>query len=137
MLLQLNCPAKIFYHAVGRGVALAYGGSDLVGPAGAISGGEAKLVIIANDASERTRENFEFFAEEAGVSVITVAQSAEELGNAIGKRPCAVIAICDVGFSAAIVKKLEGINDSAKAVSEKLILKAERANSRKKQRRTK
>lgn len=103
----------------------------------AISGGEAKLVIIASDASERTRENFEFFAEEAGVSVITVAQSAEELGNAIGKRPCAVIAICDVGFSAAIVKKLEGINDSAKAVSEKLILKANRANSRKKQRRTK
>ena len=41
MLLQLNCPAKIFYHAMGGGVALAYGGGDLVGPAGAISGGEA------------------------------------------------------------------------------------------------
>lgn len=103
----------------------------------AISCGEAKLVIIASDASEKTRENFKFFAEEAEVCLINVTESAAELGNAIGKRPCAVLSVCDVGFSAAIVKKLADINNSAKEAAQRLSEKAERATARRKQRRAK
>ena len=98
----------------------------------ACSHGLARALLIAGDASDRTRETFEFIAESAGLPCITVAETREELGNALGKRPCAVVSICDTGFSAAIIKKLADENEFAKALLPTLEKKAARARSRKK-----
>lgn len=100
----------------------------------ACSHGTAKILLIASDSSDRTREAFEFIAESASIPHISVAETREELGNALGKRPCAVVAICDTGFSAGIVKKLAAENEFAKAILPTIEKKAARAISRKKAR---
>ncbi len=99
---------------------------------GAIARGAARLLLIAADSSERTRETFEFIAESSALSHITVSETREELGNAIGKRPCAVVALCDTGFCAAILKKLADGNDEARSLLPHFEQKAERAKRRKK-----
>ncbi len=98
----------------------------------ACSHGTAKVLLIASDASDRTCEAFEFIAESANIPCIPVSETREELGNALGKRPCAVVAICDTGFSAGIIKKLAAENEFAKAILPTLEKKAARALSRKK-----
>ena len=98
----------------------------------ACSHGTARAILLAGDASDRTCETFEFIAESANIPHISVAETREEIGNALGKRPCAVVAICDTGFSAAIIKKLAAENEEAKAILPTLEKKAERAASRKK-----
>ncbi len=99
---------------------------------GAISKGVARLLLIASDASDKTRESFEFIAQTASLSYIVVSETREELGNALGKRPCAVVVICDTGFSAAILKKLADGNEKAKALLPQFERKAERAKRRRK-----
>lgn len=98
----------------------------------ACSHGTAKIILIAQDASDRTREAFEFIAESANVPHIPVSETREELGNALGKRPCAVVAICDTGFSAGIIKKLSEENEVARNLLPAIEKKAARAVSRRK-----
>ena len=98
----------------------------------AISAGKVRLVLIASDSSERTRSAFEFFSESANVPCITVKDTRAELGNALGRRPCAVVAVCDIGFAAALVKKLSEGNAEAKACLERIEEKAKKISARKK-----
>lgn len=72
----------------------------------AISAGKARLVLCASDASERTRETFSFITESSGVAFISVPETKEDIGNALGRRPAATVAVCDIGFAAALSKKL-------------------------------
>ena len=97
----------------------------------------AKLLLIASDASERTRATFESIAEGSELPCVTVSETREEIGNALGKRPSAIVAVCDSGFSAAIVKKLSDGNESAKAALPSLEKRAKRSASRKKTNRNK
>jgi len=98
----------------------------------AISTATAKALLVAADASERTKSSFEFIADSAAIPLIPVSETREEIGNALGKRPCAVVAICDTGLSAAILKKLAEENEAAKIALPALEKKANRAASRKK-----
>ena len=99
---------------------------------GAVSKGAARLILLACDSSDRTRETFSFIAGSAELPCITLPSTREELGNAIGKRPTAVIALCDNGFSLAILKKLAEENEEAKALLPRFEKKAERAKRKKK-----
>lgn len=67
--------------------------------------GKAKLVIIAEDASERTKESFQFLSNESGATYRVYGQKAD-LGVAIGKTPRSVITILDQGFGESILKSL-------------------------------
>ncbi len=96
-----------------------------------ISQKRARVVLIASDASERTHDTFIFIAESAGIPVITLDETREQLGNALGKRPCAAVAVCDIGMSAAIVNKLATSNTQAQAVREQLSARAEKIAARK------
>ena len=59
----------------------------------------------------------------------------EELGAAVGRTACAMLAITDVGFAEAVAKKLAAANPEKYAQSaEKLHVKAERAAQRRKER---
>ena len=104
---------------------------------GACSKGLSKLLLLASDASERTKATFESIAESFELPCVTVSETREEIGNALGKRPSAVVAICDTGFSAAIAKKLADINENAKVALPSLEKRAKRSVSRKKTNRNK
>ena len=99
---------------------------------GAVSKGAVRLLLLAKDSSDRTFETFTFIAESAEIPCITLPATREEIGNAIGKRPTAVIALCDNGFSLSILKKLAADVDEAKNLLPLFEKKAERAKRRKK-----
>lgn len=60
--------------------------------------GKGELVLIASDASERTRDQFIFFAKSAGVHYI-IAGDKIRLGIAIGKSPRSVLCLTEKGFA--------------------------------------
>lgn len=98
----------------------------------AISAGRVRLVLIAQDASDRTREAFVFFSESAGLAHISVKETRADIGNALGRRPCAAVAVCDIGFAAAIVKKLSEHNEEARLCLPEIEARAKRISARRK-----
>ena len=98
----------------------------------AISAGKVRLVLCASDASDRTRETFSFITESAGIAFISVPETKEEIGNALGRRPAATVAVCDIGFAAALSKKLAERLPDAKECAEKLSERAQKIAKRKK-----
>ncbi|MDD4601865.1 putative ribosomal protein YlxQ [bioreactor metagenome] len=71
----------------------------------AVKAGKAKLVIIAEDASENTKKNYRDMAHYYKVPVYEGVPKAD-LGLAIGKASRAAIAVLDDGFSKLILKGL-------------------------------
>ena len=70
----------------------------------ALSGGKAKLLIIAADTSPNTVKELKYLADKASVPVITCMKRTG-LGLCIGKAPRAAIAVLDQGFAGLIMKK--------------------------------
>ena len=68
---------------------------------------KTKLVIIAEDASSRTKENFEKLCKKKNLRVVTY-QTIENLSKAIGKQNKAVIAILDKNLGEEIYKIICG-----------------------------
>lgn len=71
----------------------------------AVKSGEAKLVLLSADLSEKTGKNVRFEAERRGVPVIGTAYTMEEFHRAMGKKT-GVLAVCDTGFSEALCRAL-------------------------------
>ncbi len=57
-----------------------------------------KLVIVANDTSEKSKKNIKYVCTNYEIPVIELS-TMEELGAVIGKRNRAIIGIKDKGFS--------------------------------------
>ena len=72
-----------------------------------IKRGKAKLVIVSEDAADRTKENFEFLSKQQRVNFVVYANK-DELSKAIGKNNKAVLAIKDKNLSAQIYKIICG-----------------------------
>jgi Ribosomal protein HS6-type (S12/L30/L7a) len=70
----------------------------------AIKNQNAKLVIVADDASANTKKKFYNSCEFYKVKMVYYGNK-EELGKAVGKAERSVMAVCDDGFA----KKLEGL----------------------------
>lgn len=64
---------------------------------GAIKSGKAKLLIIATDASESTKKEYQYQASSRNITIYCVL-SKEQLGGAIGKALRAAVVITDEGF---------------------------------------
>ncbi len=79
-------------------------GEEPVGAA--CRGREAALVIIASDTAENSHRRAAHFAEAGRVPALTIPLDKGELGRAVGRSSCAMAAITDAGFAAALVKKL-------------------------------
>lgn len=78
-------------------------GDDMV--AAAVDGGEARLLLLAQDAGAGIRRKAAYFAQK-GTPVITLTGcSAEEIGAALGRRPTAICCMTDIGFAASAAKK--------------------------------
>lgn len=67
----------------------------------------AKLVIVACDASDRTKRNIERIANENNIE-IRIYERVESLSKSIGKENKAVISINDINFSREILKIIDG-----------------------------
>ena len=67
--------------------------------------GKAKLILVAADASEKTKKEISYYADRANVPVMSTPAVMEEYERHIGKRS-AVIAVCDEGFADSIRDKL-------------------------------
>ena len=68
---------------------------------------KVKLVIIAEDASEKTYSNFEYECLSRSIQFERYGK-IEDLSNAIGKVNRAVIAISDINLAEAIIKVIHG-----------------------------
>lgn len=68
--------------------------------------GSAKLVLIAEDASDNTKKMFHNMCEFHQVPMYEYG-TKNELGHAMGKEMRASLAITDAGFAKTINKKLE------------------------------
>lgn len=94
------------------------------------------LLVLASDAAANTVRRAKHFAEMGQVPVITLPLTKDQMGMSIGRPPCAMIAINDIGFSSALVKKLAAAGVELEAsVDEKLHNKAQRTLQRQREKR--
>ncbi len=68
---------------------------------------KVKLVIVAKDCSERTKQKFQRISNEAKVSII-ITENIETLSKAIGKSNKAIIGIKDINLASQIQKIYDG-----------------------------
>jgi len=73
--------------------------SGEVGCESALKGKKAKLIILAEDASENTKTKFINSAKFYAVDLIVYGNKSE-LGYALGKGERSVVAVTDTGFAA-------------------------------------
>lgn len=72
----------------------------------AIQNGKARLVLVAQDASENTKKLFANKAKFYGVAAYEFG-TKEELGKAIGKAYRSSLAVCEKGLADTIMRQLE------------------------------
>lgn len=68
---------------------------------------KAKLVIVAEDCSNRTKKNFESTCKNENVP-IRIFGTIEDLSKSIGQNNKAVIVIKDENFAKELLKKIDG-----------------------------
>lgn len=68
---------------------------------------KSKLVIVANDASERTKRNIEKTVNEHNAKM-RIYETIETLSKSIGKENKAIISINDINFANEILKIIDG-----------------------------
>ncbi len=66
----------------------------------------ARLIIMASDAADNTKRRAAHFAQTGQCPCITIPLDKGEMGSALGRSSCAMAAISDIGFAAALMKKL-------------------------------
>lgn len=76
-------------------------------PVGAVARAKkAKLLLLAEDAAPNTARRAAHFGEAGNVLFLTVPFTKAELGMAVGRTSCAMLAFTDPGFAASFVEKL-------------------------------
>ena len=97
----------------------------------AVRARDARLLLLAADAADNTARRCAHFAEVGQCLWLRIPESKYELGRALGRGSCAVLAITDTGLALAVAQRLEE-HDPVKydeAVA-KLQVKAQRARER-------
>ena len=70
-----------------------------------------KMLVISEEASEKTKKNYKFYANKYNIPIIN-KEKIDELSNAIGEKNRAIIGIKDIN----IVKGIEKIIDGGEAI---------------------
>ena len=96
----------------------------------AAKGHKARVLLLASDAGDRTRRHAETLSGEGNCPLLSVPLTKEELGGALGRGSCAILALTDVGLAAAAVKKLEAADP---AVRQRLEYKAQKTLRRRRE----
>ena len=91
----------------------------------------ARLILIASDAADNTRRRALHFGEAGECICLEIPPTKEDLGRALGRTSCALLALTDIGFAEAIVKKLAALDPERYApAAQRLEVKALRAAQR-------
>lgn len=72
-----------------------------------INKNKIKLMILAKDASDRTKLKFNQIAESKKIPIYEF-ESIDEISKSIGKKNKAIIGITDINFSKEIIKRFDG-----------------------------
>ena len=91
---------------------------------------KARLLLLAADAGERTRRHAETLSGEGNCPLLTVPLTKEELGGALGRGTCAILALTDVGLASAAAKKLGAADPQ---IRQRLEYKAEKTLRRRRE----
>lgn len=69
--------------------------------------GDAKLILLADDVSEKTAKEIRFLLRNASCPAVLISETKTALAAAIGqKKPVGIVATNDSGFAAAIQKHI-------------------------------
>jgi len=95
---------------------------------------DCRLIIVARDAADNTFRRVRHFADAGQCLWISVPYTKDELGSAVGRTSCAMLAVTDIGFAEAIARKLAAVDpEKYTQTVEKLSVKAQRAAQRRKE----
>ncbi|MDY3281752.1 L7Ae/L30e/S12e/Gadd45 family ribosomal protein [Dysosmobacter sp.] len=92
---------------------------------------DARVLLLAEDAADNTLRRVRHFAEAGDCLWLRIPYTKEELGRALGRTSCALLAVTDIGFAANLVRRLAE-RDPVRydEAAEKLALKEKRAAER-------
>ena len=93
------------YLSLGRKAGLIELGEEPVGAAA--RAGEARLIVVASDASDHTWRRAKSFAAGTDQQCIRIDQTKDEMGMAIGRTSLAIAAFTDASMALAFVKALD------------------------------
>lgn len=97
---------------------------------------KASLVLVASDAAPNSVRRATHFADASQILILPVPFDKVQMGLAIGRPPCAMLAVTDIGFASAMAKKLYALNPELDpALLERLDLKSQKAMQRRKEKR--
>lgn len=96
----------------------------------ALSRGKVRLLLLPSDANEKTQRNAELMLNGHSAVKVVVPFSNSELASAAGLERCKMMAVTDLGFSHAFMKKLKeeypGMYDTEFRLLEEKFQKTER-----------
>ena len=96
----------------------------------------AKLILIAADAAENSARRAAHFAQGGKTPWMRVPYDKGELGAAVGRSSCAMLALTDAGLASALAEKLAARDPQAYgSAAEDLAVQAKRVLQRQKERR--
>ena len=97
---------------------------------------QARLVLLAQDAAPNTRRRTAHFGQSGDVLWLEAPFDKAQLGFILGRFSCAMLAITDAGFAAAVTEKLALADpDKYGFAAQQLRARADRALKRQKEKR--
>ena len=97
----------------------------------AVRARDARLLLLAADAADNTARRCARFAEVGQCLWLRIPESKYELGRALGRGSCAILAVTDTGLALAVARRLaERDPEKYGEAAEKLAVKAQRARER-------
>ena len=98
----------------------------------AVKAGKAKLLFLAQDASDNARRRAETFVYGRGTPLTRLPYPKEVISGRVGKSGCAMAAVTDLGLAAAFASALAGEDPEAYgALAARLNEQKEKADTRK------
>ena len=93
-----------------------------------------RLLLVARDAADNTFRRVRHFADAGACLWLSIPCSKDELGAAVGRTSCAMVAVTGIGFASAISAKLAQVDQERYGpAADKLAAKAEKANQRRRE----
>lgn len=96
----------------------------------------ARVVFLARDAGDTICRRAARMAESGNAPLVTLPWSKEEVGSALGRSTCALLALTDQGLASTVLSRLaqedESLQELAEAMSEKTARQRVRREQKKK-----
>ena len=92
---------------------------------------KARVILVADDAAPSSQRRARSFAESGACLCLTIPETKDDLGRALGRTSVAMCAVTDIGFACAVAEKLSRLDEAryVPALSA-LQVKAQRARQR-------